>query len=669
MSGVTTGAQPAVGPESTSPRVRPAPPRRARLLLHPAAFLAATGLVLVPFAIALARAIDRSWLPVGDNGFMYVRARDVFGGDPPLLYMSSLGCGFETPCNHPGPLLYYLMAGPTELFGRSGLAVATTLLNAAAVVAIVLVARRLGGPVLGAAALLVTATLAWTMGSELLFDPWSPNSLILPSLLFLLVVWSVANGDLALLPALVAVGTLVFQTSLSYALIVPLLGAAAVLGLVVDLRRLRRADPDAWPRARRRALRIAGASALLLLVLWVPPIVEQLMSEGPGNVTLIARESGNGGTPLGFDDAVPLLAAVLAVPRWWLRDSLSEAYSSPPSFGVALVALGVVAAVLALLGWLAHRRGDRTASVGIFTAAVAIVVGLLTAWRAPLDFFGRLSPYQTRVLWPLAAFVTLVAAGALLRHVTAPGDRRPLVVPALVVGALVMTWLNIPVYRAGFGTHEPAWAYRAVRDLDRQSAALRDRGTLFFDWDLGDSAAYQFVASGLMSELRRDDVPFVVDEPFLVRNFGERRRFTGDNADVVVTVRTGQRALEAPPGLERIALRLGLDAREGRELTDLRDRIRRYVEAGEFTLTEDAQRQLARLHAFQDEDEDEVEAEEAYDADQLLGRERALIVLLQQGFVVIEDDWGPRFGRYVELQQRWDERTAGVFVAPLRRRG
>jgi hypothetical protein len=622
---------------------------------------AATVVVLLPVAIAAARATGSGWLPVGDNGLMYVRTRDVFSGDPPLLFMSALGCGSEDACNHPGPMLFYALAVPTAVLGRGGLAVGTAMLNGASIIGIALLARRLGGAVMGLSAMAVVATLGWSLGSELLFDPWSPNSLVLPFFLFLLLVWSVATGDLVMLPALAGVGSLLLQTNLSYGLVVPVLAAWAVVGLVLERRR-GRSRPDAGRPTPRRVRTVVGLTGLVVAVLWFPPVLEQLTSDGRGNFVLIARESGNAGLALGVDDAVRLFAGVVALPRWWLRSSTSLVYASPPSFALALPALLVLGGLLLALAFDARRRLDRTAFVGIVTAMLLAVAGLVTLTRAPVDGFGRLSPYQTRLLWPLAAFVAFTMVTYGLRRLAPLDALRPAVVGLACISIVAMAALTIPRYRAPYGTHEPEWSLAATRRLSEATSSLEEEGTLFFAWEV-DTFSYQFVAGGLLAELRRRGIPFVVDEPFLVRDFGEHRRFTGSNADVTVVMRSGDAALTTPPGARRVALLPGLGARERRELARLRERIARYIDDGRLRLTRKGQESLARLAS--DRGASPSQDAEGFSSEALLGPSRPLGTLLQEGYVVIDDGWAATFARYVDLQDRWDERTFGVFTIPL----
>ncbi len=44
----------------------------------------------------------------------------------------------------------------------------------------------------------LSAGLAWSMGSELLFDAWQPHAMILPCWAFLVTVWALAAGDVAM---------------------------------------------------------------------------------------------------------------------------------------------------------------------------------------------------------------------------------------------------------------------------------------------------------------------------------------------------------------------------------------------------------------------------------------------------------------------------------------
>ena len=237
---------------------------------------------LLPVVVAVVRAISRGWMPLSDDALFAVRSFDVFGHHVPLLgTWSSSSLSYGAVLNNPGPLQFDLLVFPVRLFGgSSGVAVGTALINVVVIVGIAIFAVRRGGLVLGTLAMAVTAGLCWTMGSESLFEPWQPVTLLLPFLCFLFLVWSISCGDLAALPVAAGIGSLILQTHLAYAFVVPTLAIWAVAGLVLKLRRDRRDDPDVWPWVRRDALRVAALAAAVGVVCWVQPVIDQLGGQG-----------------------------------------------------------------------------------------------------------------------------------------------------------------------------------------------------------------------------------------------------------------------------------------------------------------------------------------------------------------------------------------------------
>jgi hypothetical protein len=158
---------------------------------------------------------------------MLVRARDVGTTHHPLLGLwSSASLLFDKDLNHPGPLYFDALALPVRLLGPwVGLAVGVMLVNMAAATLAVAVARRVGGVRAMLAVAAAVVGLQWAMGSELLFDVWQPNALVLPMMALLVVAVALAGGDLAMAPWFVGVGSLLAQTHVSY---LPLVAALAV---------------------------------------------------------------------------------------------------------------------------------------------------------------------------------------------------------------------------------------------------------------------------------------------------------------------------------------------------------------------------------------------------------------------------------------------------------
>jgi hypothetical protein len=216
---------------------------------------------LLPVVVAVARALRSDWIPIGDDALVEIRSRDVFSAEHfPLLgtwSSASLSAGIDL--NHPGPLLFVLLAPFVAVFGGpAGVAIGIGVLNAAAIVGCAMVGYRALGRTGSLAATLVAGALSWTLGSVLLTDPWNPHPLVLPCLLLLLLTWDVAQGDLAALPWLVAVGSLCLQVHLGYAYLVPSMLLVAVVAAGFELRRRWRLDDSGHAADKVLVRRTAG---------------------------------------------------------------------------------------------------------------------------------------------------------------------------------------------------------------------------------------------------------------------------------------------------------------------------------------------------------------------------------------------------------------------------
>lgn len=631
---------------------------------------------LVPLVVALVRAVDRGWRPIGDNAFFAIRARDVFSEHLPLLGTGtshSLASGIQV--NNPGPLYFDLLAVPATLFpDGAGLAIGATLINALSVIGIALVARRRGGDLLGALAMAVASALCWAMGSELLFDPWQPHAMILPFLFYMVMVWSLAEGDLLALPFVAGVGSLLLQTHLSYSLTVPLLAAWGVLAMALRRRRRRARAGDGWATDRRRLRRSVVIAAVVFALCWAQPVVEQFTSEGKGNFSRLVENASEGSVePIGYGDGTQLVASVVSLPPWWLRSSFGSAWlpsedvqfiqpdgADLPGLGLAVASLVGLGAVMALGLWDASRRRDSVAATALATAAVAVVAGLLTAGRAPRGLFG-IAPHQFRWLWPVSAFVTL----ALLVTVARRLSPRPVPVRAAVAGlalaTLVFSLLNLPSYNHRVGPSRDVAAIPVIDGLDAEMDALEGQGPVLID--ISDEVFANPYSTPIMHALQRHGIEFVTDDPALVRQLGPERRFTGDNATAVLTYEVGEPALRPQEGRRRVVLHEAVSQAERRELAALERQIADHLRdaglqlepRGRVALAEGRFPTVAR----------QLEAGFADPAAVIASRELAL--MLRRDLVVVPPGWAERFARYADLQGRLDYQTIALYLAPLDR--
>ena len=198
---------------------------------------------------------------------------------------------------------------------------------------------------------LVVLVLTLANGTDLFVNPWNPWVAVLPFFTYLLLAWSLADGDVVVLPWLVGVGTYIVQAHVS------LRAARAGAGLVASLM--------AW-----RSLRVRGADGvrtpvLLALatlgVLWLPPIVQQLFSDD-GNLAAIVEFFGDPAeAQAGWRLAWGIMGNELGPPGAWLAGDELGPFGVLPSSTVpsvlllsGMVAAGVVAARGALrapAGW------------------------------------------------------------------------------------------------------------------------------------------------------------------------------------------------------------------------------------------------------------------------------------------------------------------------------
>jgi hypothetical protein len=526
----------------------------------------ATSAVILVSAV---RGIRRGYELVEDNALIELRARDVLTAHHPLLgTWSSASISSSVDVNHPGPLLFDLVAGPVRLLGGStGIALTVAALAIAVVWAVGFVTARAAGPTGALVAQAITAGIAWTMGSELLYDPWQPNVLVLPFWLLLCTVWAIVADRVELLPLAVLVGSFCMQTHLAYLFLVPILLGFALVAVV--LRR--------WSRGHGRFQDLRAPlrnTAIVGVVLWAQPVWEQLFGPGRGNLgrLLTAGTGGSSGegAHTGLSLGVRLFSSVLAQPPWWLRPGFDTSIprstwidtphgrvlSAPSltSLGPALLALAILVAVVAV-GWVvARRRGPRAVEQGYWVLALCGAVALATLVITPIDVIG-LTPHKIRYLWIIGAFGTYLLLLTLLGALGSQGRRIALTVVTAV--GLLAAIATVPFHAAAGGPVELRASYESVDDLRSQLAD-------YFAHDPTAPDAVRFDASGIgfaepytspvMAQLVESGVDLVVDDVALSRQLGPRRLADrDDDARPLVYVRTGTEALQEHPGVERIA--------------------------------------------------------------------------------------------------------------------
>jgi hypothetical protein len=623
--------------------------------------LAAVSVVaaVTPVVVATVRAVAGGWRAISDNAFFGLRAADVFTEHNPLLGVwTSASVAIGSDVNNPGPLQFDLLALPVRIGGpHAGLAVGIGLLNVASILGIAAVARRQAGAPAVVAAMLAATGLGWAMGSELLFDPWQPHSLLYPFLCFLFMVWALASGDLVMLPWAVGLGSLIVQTHVVYALLVPALGLWGVTVAGTRWWRSRAADPQGWPGERRRACRIVLVAAVVAAVCWAQPLVEQLFGDGPGNLGRLAAAIGDTGDAIGWGDAPRIIARVVALPPWWGRPSMTDALPEElmvpgrgrplPSLGASLAGLAVVGGLLLGAWRAASRRGAAPAAWAAATGLVVLTFSLLGAASMPVGVLDVVGAHQVRWLWPVAVFLTF----AVVMVVTAGQARwsgKERVVPLLVAATVTLGALNLPSMNSGAGLTEFADSIPAVRRLLPQLEVLRGEPGVLVD-TTGQRFAEPYTTP-VLAELQQLGVPWYTEDRGLQRYAGPSRAYHGQDVPRLV-VREGDAARTIPDGVRRVAFVEGLARGEAEELASLQAELRPFIAAGGIAVrpgTSDA----TGLTDAQWRDPD------------VVFYTRALVGLARDDRLDVPQRWADVLGRYGELQYRADRLTAAVFVEP-----
>jgi hypothetical protein len=507
----------------------------------------AIAVAVTPIVVAVVRALDRGWIPMGDNAYFSIRARDVLTEHHPLVGAWSSGsAAVGVDVNNLGPLQLDLLAPFVRALGFGpGTAIGVAVVNVGAVIMVVLLAeRRLGaiGAWLGAA---MAAATAWTLGSELLFEPRQHHALVLPFLALLVGVWSLVRGDRRALPATALVASLLVQTHLTFALPTLALSVLGVVGAVIATRTEPGDPTDRWRSWRGSAV----VTAAVLALCWVQPLVEELQA-GQGNISAVREAAGADSTSLGLGPGARAVATVVAPPDGWWRPSFGgfDPVDGLMSGGGAAGALALVAALHVGLAWWAARRAERAVAAWSVTALAALGVSVLAAASSPISGpFGAVSG-NYRYLWPVSVFTT----GALLASAIRLAGRRVdrVALPALGVLTLGLALLALPTSYQSPGPEEDAPLIPVARSLRAQvldhgldGPVAVDRSGLFF----GEPYTYVVLAA-----LQETGIDLVLDAPTDLSRFGDGRERDGA-VEGTITFAAGAAALEDRPGSELLA--------------------------------------------------------------------------------------------------------------------
>lgn len=508
--------------------------------------------VVAPLIGAVIAQRNAHWHPVFDLAMTELRVRDVGSGDTPLIGLQ----GRIGPTgSHPGPLSFYLLAPVYRLFGSSSFAlqVATTVFHGLGAATAILIARRRGDGRLALAVGVVLLLLIQGYGLGALTEPWNPQLPLLWFVAFLVAAWAVVDGDLAMLVPAVVAASICAQTHVPYLAVTLGIGAAVSLAACMHARR----------RGRSSGWRLVAAAGAVGLVLWMPPLIDEMTNE-PGNLTQLVDHLGSPDEdPIGLRragtfvlermDAWQLVVVETEHPGTYVRVLSGPGPTRARGIATVVVWVACVAAAVALR----HRR----------LLALHAVVGVsgLVSLVAISRIYGVPWPYL--MLWAFGIgalmLLSIVATAAVLARRRWPqlGDGRPArwsgVVGLALVAALSVRLLTIAPDATTETPDQTEQLGRLVPDTvagldDGAGDATGRDGRYLVYWDDATNGGSEGI--GLVNELVRRGYDVGVTERDRVKIGAHRVREPAASTAAIVLASGGWiERWAAEPGAVRVA--------------------------------------------------------------------------------------------------------------------
>ena len=470
-----------------------------------------TAIVIWPLLDAGRAALELVWRPSGDWAVLTMRVEDVGRHTPLVGPYSRFGW------NHPGPLMYWLLAFPYHLFGDrpEALLAAAATLNALTVAALSAVAWRRGRLPLVALTMAATAILIHAMGPAMIRDPWNPFITLLPLALTVFLVWSVIEGDFWMWPPLAFLVSFELQSHIGY---LPMLAMLGVSVFAIAWRR--KSFNTLLPTSTKQRWWVLGLSSAVVIGCWLPVLLDQVA--GTGNLGAIAHYFlTNGDSPAGFGTAFHVAADQLRFPSapWLGRSELAGLDGALLGSGLA----ALVVPILSMAGslWLAVRMRV-LAALRLQLVVIATALGGLIATARVT---GPLFDWVVRWWWVIACLwwlsIVWVLWSVLCKRITTQSMQRIATGLLAVVATVVTLAATGPIISATSSTPPPSPSTGIVLDgfLQQTLDALQGSGPLLVvttgsvRGDYGDALRLQLERAGIQ----------VVAESNMISHLGPQR--------------------------------------------------------------------------------------------------------------------------------------------------
>jgi hypothetical protein len=382
--------------------------------------------------------------------------------------------------HHFGPMYFYIQAVFSFFIGNAHslyvCSIALNLLPALAAVA-------LTWKVIGRNAALWTSiscsVLLLQLTPERLRNPWNPDVLIMPTLLFLVACALSPRSRVALMTAAIT-GSFLAQTHVTIALLV---GVGLVVAGVSHLIALR----------NRRALLSILFGLALTTLLWTPTIIEAAQS-GESNISMVKTFAEDAKPDHETGDVVQRMAQAL----WEPSDLVSSEYSS----GGLVLRLGGFGLLIAGALAIAIRRRQLSAVMLVAMTVLAFVAATASTFRT----FGELLPYL--VLWVAAVGTAAVIAfgWSVISERSRRFDTLATGVAVIIGVVLLVSVLRLP--DASWLDDKAVRSAMTTLERDPQLLTRSDQPVLV---DIRTHEMWA-LAAGVVNELQRDGYKTVVTQ-------------------------------------------------------------------------------------------------------------------------------------------------------------
>jgi hypothetical protein len=318
------------------------------------------------------------------------------------------------------------------------------LVNSAAIIGAVVLARRRGGRALMLITAVALVLMSRSLAPEVLHDIWNPSAGLFPFTLLIFLCWSLACGEYRLLPLTVLVVSFVVQCQLAF--VPPCLGLLAVglVGLAVSFRSPAQGSGAHKPGSRRGVWRWAVAALVVAVACWTPPVIDQLQGK-PGNLSNVVRAATAHTPKLGAAVGWHAVVRTIGVPPWWLRNPASP-WNRKYEVRKATSTLATVSTILLLAALLA------LAAIGVLRRRAELWAGALIALMLCAGLYAVAAATPTKrvlaetlgyTMWwgsPAGMFVWVMlawSAVAMASELALPRLRIPALASAAAAAAVV----------------------------------------------------------------------------------------------------------------------------------------------------------------------------------------------------------------------------------------